>query len=48
VIELADEVILGDVLSVIGTAGLRILACREERSEVEQALIRLGGTEPQR
>jgi ABC-2 type transport system ATP-binding protein len=45
VVELADGVILGEVLAAIGDAGLRILACREERSEVEQALLRLGSTE---
>lgn len=41
VLELADGAVLGDVLGSLAADGLRVLACREERSEVEQALLRL-------
>ena len=42
VLELTDGVDLGDVLGALRLDGMRLLACREERSEVEQALLRLG------
>jgi len=44
---LADEVALGDALASITASGIRILACREERSGIESAFLRLTGNDPQ-
>jgi ABC-2 type transport system ATP-binding protein len=38
---LEDEAVLGDALAALTAAGLRILSCREERSNVEEAFLRL-------
>jgi hypothetical protein len=41
VVALPPDGVLGDVISTIAAAGIRVLACREERSEIEQAFLRL-------
>ena len=38
---LEDDAVLGDALAALTAAGLRILSCREERSNVEEAFLRL-------
>jgi ABC-2 type transport system ATP-binding protein len=38
---LDEDAVLGDALAALTTAGLRILSCREERSNVEEAFLRL-------
>jgi ABC-type multidrug transport system ATPase subunit len=38
---LDDDVILGDALAALASAGVQVLACREERSEVEEAFLAL-------
>jgi ABC-2 type transport system ATP-binding protein len=43
VLALDEGAILGEVLAAVSGTGVQVLACREERSEVEQALLRLGG-----
>jgi ABC-2 type transport system ATP-binding protein len=40
---LRDEVILGDALASIAASGIQLLACREERSGIENAFLRLTG-----
>jgi ABC-2 type transport system ATP-binding protein len=40
-LELHDGVVLGDVLVALAGAGIQVLACRDERSEVEQAFLHL-------
>jgi ABC-2 type transport system ATP-binding protein len=44
-LELRDGVVLGDVLVALSTAGIQVLACRDERSEVEQAFLHLTSEE---
>lgn len=44
-VSLADGVVLGDALASLIDARLLVLACREERSEIEQAFLRLTGGE---
>jgi ABC-type multidrug transport system ATPase subunit len=44
---LTDEVALGDALASITASGIRILACREERSGIESAFLRLTGNDVQ-
>jgi ABC-2 type transport system ATP-binding protein len=44
VLALEEGVILGDALAALTAAGIQVLACREERSNVEEAFLRL--TEP--
>jgi ABC-2 type transport system ATP-binding protein len=41
VLELADEVVLGDALAALTAAGVQVLSCREERSEIEEAFVLL-------
>jgi ABC-2 type transport system ATP-binding protein len=41
VLVLAEGIILGDALAALATAGVRVLSCREERSEVEEAFLLL-------
>ena len=41
VVALPPDGVLGDVIAKIAGAGIRVLACREERSEIEQAFLRL-------
>ena len=43
VLALDPGAVLGDVLAAVAGLGYPVLACREERSEVEQALLRLAG-----
>jgi ABC-type multidrug transport system ATPase subunit len=38
---LHDDVILGDALAALTAANLQVLACREERSEIEDAFLSL-------
>jgi ABC-2 type transport system ATP-binding protein len=38
---LRDGVILGDALNALTAAGIQVLACREERSEIEEAFLSL-------
>ena len=44
-LRLREDVVLGDALVALAQARIKVLACREERSEVESALLRLTGTE---
>lgn len=44
-VALADGVVLGDALSSLIEARLLVVACREERSEIEEAFLRLTGGE---
>jgi ABC-2 type transport system ATP-binding protein len=41
VLELGDAVVLGDALSDLTRAGVQVLTCREERSEIEEAFLSL-------
>ena len=41
VLELANGVVLGDALTALTGAGVQVLACREERSEIEEAFLSL-------
>ena len=38
---LAEGAVLGNALTALTSAGLQILACREERSELEEAFLNL-------
>ncbi|HEX2046098.1 MAG TPA: ABC transporter ATP-binding protein [Gaiellaceae bacterium] len=38
---LRDGVVLGDALAALAGAGIQVLACREERSEIEEAFLSL-------
>jgi ABC-type multidrug transport system ATPase subunit len=40
-LHLRDDVVLGDALAALAAADVRVLACREERSEVEEAFLAL-------
>jgi len=40
-LRLRDDVILGDALATLAAADARVLACREERSEIEEAFLAL-------
>jgi ABC-2 type transport system ATP-binding protein len=40
---LEGDAILGDVIATLSNDGIRVLACREERSEIEQAFLKLTG-----
>ena len=40
-LSLAPEVVLGDALGVLAGAGVRLLSCQEERSEIEEAFLLL-------
>jgi ABC-type multidrug transport system ATPase subunit len=40
-VRLRDDVILGDALAALTAANLPVLACREERSEIEEAFLSL-------
>jgi ABC-type multidrug transport system ATPase subunit len=42
---LADGVVLGDALASLTREGVQVLACREERSEIEEAFLALTGTD---
>ena len=41
VLSLAKEVLLGDALAALATAGVQLLSCQEERSEIEEAFLLL-------
>lgn len=41
VLELADGVVLGDAIASLAAAGIKVLACREERSGIENAFLYL-------
>jgi linearmycin/streptolysin S transport system ATP-binding protein len=41
VLELEAGVVLGDAVSALTAAGLQVLSCREERSNIEEAFLRL-------
>lgn len=41
VLELGDGVVLGDAIVLLSTAGIKVLACREERSGIENAFLYL-------
>jgi hypothetical protein len=45
VLELGDRSVLGDVLAALTAAGFPIVACRPDRSEIEEAFIALTGDE---
>ena len=45
VLSLAEGAILGDALAALAAAHFQVLACQEERSEIEQAFLRLTGDE---
>jgi ABC-2 type transport system ATP-binding protein len=45
VLELRDRSVLGDVLASLTAAGFPIVACRPDRSEIEEAFIALTGDE---
>jgi ABC-2 type transport system ATP-binding protein len=40
-LSLADGTVLGDALAALAAAGIKILSCREERSELEEAFLNL-------
>jgi ABC-type multidrug transport system ATPase subunit len=40
-LELADGAVLGDAISTLTAAGIRVLACREDRSGIETAFLNL-------
>ena len=42
---LQGDAVLGDAIAVLANDGIRVLACREERSGIEQAFLRLTGAE---
>jgi ABC-2 type transport system ATP-binding protein len=46
VLTLADGVVLGDALAALTAARFEILACREERPEIEEAFLRLTAEDP--
>jgi hypothetical protein len=41
VLSLRDGVTLGEALSALTASGVQVLACRDERSELEEAFLRL-------
>jgi ABC-2 type transport system ATP-binding protein len=43
VLILREEAVLGEAIAALWAAGVRVLACREERSMVEDAFLRLTG-----
>ena len=44
VLSLRDGVVLGDALEALIAAGFEVLACRQERSEIEDAFVALTGS----
>ena len=42
-VSLEDHAVLGDAIAAITRAGVSVLACREERSEIELAFLKLTG-----
>jgi ABC-2 type transport system ATP-binding protein len=45
-LSIRDEVILGDALASLTGSGIEVLACREERSGIENAFLQLTGDDP--
>jgi ABC-type multidrug transport system ATPase subunit len=45
-LSLADGTVLGDALAALTEADISVLACREERSEIEEAFLSLTGSTP--
>jgi hypothetical protein len=43
VLVLEEDAVLSDAITAIAAAGLDVVACREERSVVEEAFLRLTG-----
>ncbi len=43
VLALRDDAVLGDALAALAAAGIGVLTCTEERSEIEQAFLSLAG-----
>jgi hypothetical protein len=43
---LQDGVVLGDALAALAAADIKVLACREERSEIEEAFLSFMRDEP--
>jgi ABC-type multidrug transport system ATPase subunit len=41
VLTLAEEAVLGDAIASLSEAHMQVLACREERSEIEEAFLKL-------
>jgi ABC-type multidrug transport system ATPase subunit len=41
---LEADAVLGDLIATLANDGIAVLACREERSEIEQAFLRLTGS----
>jgi ABC-2 type transport system ATP-binding protein len=41
VIALAEDAVVGDAVAALAGAGVRVLACRQERSEIEEAFLAL-------
>ena len=44
-LHLRDDAVLGDAIALLARAGLRVLACREERPPVEEAFLALTSAE---
>jgi hypothetical protein len=42
-LRLADDAVLGDALARLAAADVKVLACREERSDIETAFLELTG-----
>jgi hypothetical protein len=40
-LSIKDEVILGDAIASLTTARIQVLACREERPDIENAFLQL-------
>jgi ABC-2 type transport system ATP-binding protein len=46
-LDLEESAVLGDALARLSQAGIKVLTCREERSEIEEAFLSIaGGTTP--
>jgi hypothetical protein len=45
VLDIAEDAILGDALAALSSAGISVLTCREERSEIEEAFLSIAGGE---
>ena len=48
VLDLCGDAVLGDALRPLAAAPVQVLACREERSEIEEAFLSLTGTAEER
>jgi ABC-2 type transport system ATP-binding protein len=43
VLDVAEHAVLGDALAALSSAGISVLTCREERSEIEEAFLSIAG-----